>query len=147
MEILTSSQLYNEVLNNGGFTINPRTAKLVDRIGYAIAIKGHQQVFDSVKFSRMSIAEYLNNNIDTFYSNGDLYIGAWWNSRDQKIYMDLVEVVDSKTLAIRKGMEGDQKSIYDLAKYETIWLPERQKTGTYTQQDAYIRLKIRQMCP
>ena len=146
MSIKTASDLFNEVLNNGGFTVNPRTQRLAGNNGYVVATSGSQEIFDSESFTPEAIESYYRRHVETYYKNRNLFIGGWWNPRNQKIYLDIVELIDSKTVAIRKGMLQDQESIYDQSNYKIIYLPSRQKSGTFAQQETYLRMKIRELC-
>lgn len=52
--------------------------------------------------------------------NPELNLGFWTDNGIQ--YTDLVKIIQDRELAIKKGKETNQLSIYDFATKELIWL-------------------------
>lgn len=124
---ISSNCLYGEVLETGGFTYSPARNELI-KTGYACPIANTEYVTERTEFDANTIALYRMHSAVQISKNQDLAIGCWWNPRDQKFYMDVVEIEQSLTLALRKGILAEQQSIYDLNKGLTIWLPSPQKS-------------------
>lgn len=142
---ISATRLFDQVLDTGGFTYNPTAGKLITS-GFACPIANTQSVFDKENFNGVSISAFIwafTNILGV--SKPELAVGAWWNPRDQKFYMDIVEIEQSLTLALRKGILAEQQSIYDLNKGLTIWLPSPQKTGTETQKEMYLLQKVKEL--
>jgi hypothetical protein len=144
----TPTNLLTLATSNGGFTYDFFNDELVKE-GFAVPMKGTEVKEPIQTFDEGIIQSYLDWFNQKYYNEhyDDVSVGCWFNPRDQHFYLDVVEIVKSKTLAIRKGMLADQKSIYDLTEQKTIWLPERQKTGTNTQQESYLFNKIKELAP
>lgn len=145
MEKISSGRLFDQVLESGGFTYSPYDNKLITS-GFACPIANTESVFEMAQFNEKSIASYRwSFKAVVGDEHPELAIGCWWNPRDQKFYMDIVEIEQSLTLALRKGILAEQQSIFDLNRGLTIWLPSPQKAGTETQKEMYLIQKVKEL--
>lgn len=139
---ISSNRLYDEVLDNGGFTYLPSENKLITS-GFACPIANTEVRVERKDFSPMLIASF--RDMIAMSKHKDLAIGCWWNPRDGVFYLDVIEIEQSLTLALRKGILSEQQSIYDLNRGLTIWLPSPQKAGTETQKEMYLLQKVKEL--
>lgn len=147
METKYTSSIYllDKVLETGGFTYSPSEDKLITS-GFACPIVNTESTFDKNRFNEKAIHAFRWAFTENYgEEHPELAIGCWWNPRDQKFYMDVVEIEQSLTLAIRKGILAEQQSIFDLNKGVTIWMPSPQKAGTETQKEMYLLQKVKEL--
>ena len=71
-------------------------------------------------------------------------LGSWINKG--KLYLDVSELILDKRQAIQRAYANNQQAIYDNANQVCINLPEPQRSGTVTQQKAYLILVIDRLC-
>lgn len=119
---------------NGGCTFNLETSEINPRRGYAVALKGMEEIVPIIDFKDDVVVEFINNNVD-FLSRHRFFIGSWID--DNKVYLDVVELHENIDNAVRDGMKNDQLAIFDCEKQREIKLPKRQTSGTNTQNSTY----------
>jgi len=107
---------------NGGATLSLSGEVLKE--GYCVAlprelgfekIKGHSSISDTFAFVDNFISSVPN-------SMGNKAIGAWVNTENNCLYLDLVDVVHNKEAAIRLGKARKQIAIFNLDTLEEIRL-------------------------
>lgn len=143
MEQNIFSEIWCNVCSNSGGTFNLQGES--PKEGYMVSVLDHEEVCEKEEFESNPtyILEYIESKKHLLNSTKTLYIGVWLN--EGKYYMDLSERISSKWKAVSLGMLRDQKAIWDLNKNVEVSLPERQKSGTYTQQSTYLNQKVREI--
>ena len=104
--------MYEDTLNNGGYSINALGLKPIN--GYMIAITK----IDNSKMYNFSKEFLLNtmSGIKTMILNSSLnyYLGLWYNNDDSCIYADISENTDNLLTAKSLAVENEQISIYSI---------------------------------
>ena len=141
MHIL-SKFLFN-LLENNGATFNTFNGQMNPKQGYFVSIKQYEQIVELKDLSLATIENFVEKNKETL-SNNHNYLGAW--IENDKVYLDISQQFFDKHQALTIAFNQQQRAIYDAFKDEVINLPTPQKSGTFTQQQAYIKQKIDQLC-
>jgi hypothetical protein len=139
---MDATELVNILFENGGFTYNCKTKELNPNEGYFVSMVGEGQVYNVNGFHHFDILEYYAIHSELL-SRGDTFLGGW--IYQDEVYLDVNVSTLSIEKAIYRGMINDQKVIYDAYNKTEIKLPNRQKSGTETQQKAYNTMKAEQL--
>lgn len=113
--------------------------------GYMVSLPHYEKRLDKEMIASdtlSEIEEYLQKHKDFVGDNG-LFYGMWMT--DTEIVLDLSQNFEDKELAVVVGISRDQKAIHDLNNGKDIFLPQRQKTGTLTQQRTYLTMLVREV--
>lgn len=104
---------------NGGASYNVVTGELNPKVGYMVAISGHERIIESVtneKQLQYIIADYLKDKAIILLSgitDNNKFIGTWVN--DGKLYLDVSVNVSDRDEAIALAKAGNQLAIWDCA--------------------------------
>ena len=114
-------QLVNYILENNGATYNPRQKELVIT-GYACSgIKENETIIDG-KVTENDIVEYINKFQADFTNNDKAMVGVWYNTENDKTYLDTSFVHSTKESALASAKELHELAIFDLNELKEIWL-------------------------
>lgn len=108
---------------NGGATYRIGEGSLTGQKGYAISMfKDRETVIvgNLFRLSQEFIEMYINFNLDILASDRDTAIGTWYDSRSNKIYLDIVKVINDRAEAIKIARENKQEAIFNLETMEEI---------------------------
>lgn len=132
---LTSKNLHKQTLKNGGATFDPRTGRLDEgTTGYAVSnTKGGSMDTPLADFGAGNIDEFARLHADEL-AQPDAYHGTWVNG--DSVVQDVSRVVPDQEQAMRLGVEGKQKAIWDRAKGEEI--PTDQPSYENVPQDGQV---------
>lgn len=108
----------NEIIKNGGATLDKDLQPLQAKKGYMYSIIGYEKIYnlDDTENILKTIKEYqkiLKNNC---------YIGLWIDNN--KLYIDISKLENNKTRALQLAKDNMQLAIYDIAKNENIYLKD-----------------------
>lgn len=117
-EQLTLDDIWALALANGGFTYNPLYGATPQR-GYAVALQGHEKIYDSGTVTIDDLREYLRENGEQM-KDPARYFGGWIN--DGKLYLDVSIVLPTEEEARKIGRMNDQTDVYDFVAGENIFL-------------------------
>jgi hypothetical protein len=137
---MKTKDLYNYVLKNNGATYDPRNENIFDKTsGFMVSIPGYEQklYLDDVD------VETFGATLASLYPSSSEYIGIWIN--EGIMYFDISEHIEDLEEAILCGIKNEQIAIWNIHRSESILLPTPQKTGTMTQQSAYISQVVSRM--
>ncbi len=110
---VSPEDLYNEVINNGGFTFNPTHG--FPTSGYAVSChKDREMSGPREGFHPEIILLYVLSNIDIL-ANDDEFLGGWLDRSTDRVYLDIVRVLHDREEALRLAREHDQICVFDLA--------------------------------
>ena len=123
----------SDVLSNGGASFNLVTGTFNPNQGFFVSVPNREQ--QTTNLTAQLLADFINTNIDLL-SNENYFLGGW--VENGIIYLDVSEQIFDKRTALTQGINRNQLAIYDAFNSEVINLPTRQRTGTFTQQKAYI---------
>ena len=114
-------QLVNYILENNGATYNPRQKELVFN-GYACSgIKENETIING-KVTENDLVEYINKFELDFTNNDKAMLGVWYNTENDKTYLDTSFVHNDLQSALDSAKELQELAIFDLNKLEEIWL-------------------------
>lgn len=103
----------------GGFTYHV-TSGSSPTSGYVLSIhKDRERVLDIEALTPTDLVNYVAGNQDLL-GKSDHYLGAWHNTDDGKVYLDVAVVTDNKPEADRLAREHNQLAYFDLKKKETV---------------------------
>jgi hypothetical protein len=129
------------ILNNGA-TYNPTTNELNPTKGYFVSLPKFEQRIEKHNFSTQHVKDFINCNFGAF--NEGLFVGSWINNG--VVYLDISECITDKRKAIETAYKNNQLALYDANNSCIIELPTKQRTGTITQQRAYLTSVIDRLC-
>lgn len=110
--------LKNEIIKNGGFTIDSEYKKINKKNGFMVSILGMEKTFsiNNINEIEKTIKEYQNY----IKNKKNMYIGAWLDN--DIIYIDISKHVEKKQNAINLGIKNKQLAIYDIKNNKSIEL-------------------------
>jgi len=115
----------------GGSTIDYRTGKdLSGTPFYSVAIrKGDDKVIEGSRLSREDVEKFIEDHWDELQEPGAT-VGTWWRD-DGAHVLDVVRTIPKDKLdeAVRAGVELDQDALFDLEKFETVYLKDPETKG------------------
>lgn len=118
---MSKINLYNEVIENGGFSFNANFESPTK--GYMVSLVGFEKVIPME-----NVTPYLLGELFRQYSeqlqDGE-YVGAWVD--DGQLYLDISSNIQDKNEAVKLGNERNQLGIFDLSTFETIYLDAKEK--------------------
>ena len=114
-------KLVNHILENNGATFNPRNNELVIS-GYACSgIKENETIING-KVTENDLVEYLNKFQADFTNNDKAMLGVWYNTENDKTYLDTSFVHNDLQSALDSAKELQELAIFDLNELKEIWL-------------------------
>lgn len=123
----------SDVLTNGGASFNIVTGIYNPNKGFFVSVPNREQ--QTTNLTANLLADFVNNNIDLL-SNENYFLGGW--VENSIVYLDVSEQIFDKRTALTQGINRNQLAIFDASNSSVINLPTRQRSGTLTQQKAYI---------
>lgn len=115
-----------EISGEGGFTVHHPTGMRPEK-GFAVAVPGAEQVVGTVEaLTPRHINQYRQTHAAKL-AEPDTFLGAWVDTTDGQVYLDISVVFDDRDAAIEYGRSSNQKAIFDLATFEDIRLDDEQR--------------------
>jgi hypothetical protein len=130
---------YNELVNNNGASYSIVNGILNPNSGYFVSLPNREQQINRNDFNTSILADFINNNSDLL-SNENNFVGGW--IENGIVYLDVSEQIADKRTALNLGVQRNQLAIYDANNGNVISLPSPQRSGTATQQKAYLTQAI-----
>ena len=117
-----AAALVRQVRTQDGFTVNPRDG-VAPECGYVVntgvgaRVERAADFFGGQNYSegQRLLEQFVQDSAEALAANPNLYIGAWYNRRNQEVVLSTVELVADRDNAIRLGLAHQQSSVYDLA--------------------------------
>ena len=134
---MNNREFFEDTILNNGATLGEAINK-----GFTVSLPHFNQCIERGNFSLQHVKDYINCNKGAL--NESLYIGSWIDNNI--VYLDVNEVILDKRKAIEVAYQRNQQAIYDNANKVCIDLPEPQRSGTITQQKAYLTQVIDKLC-
>jgi hypothetical protein len=126
-------ELHRYLINEGGFTYNPRKGTHPNK-GWVVSFAHGEQTYKADDFTAKELTKYMKRykHVLQQQTKTPVYFGGWVDRKTGKIYLDVSTVVPSKDEAMALGQRYDQKAIFHLDTFTTHYLEEAQasKTGT-----------------
>ena len=129
-------EFFNSTIQNGGASYNITTGEINPNKGYFVALPRNETKIPFSQFGESDIADFVNANAIEL-ADEFRFVGSWIDNNT--VYLDVVDQLFDKRIALTLGLERNQLAIYDAFEDKIISLPtSRQTAGTYTQQRGYI---------
>ena len=134
--------LHQKLKTDGGFSANAKTGE-EPKVGYMVAIPGHEQQIRSQNVTPAHIAEFVEKHAAEL-SADDRYIGGWdsngevsldvsQNIRPQRStereYGKDVALADARTSTMDLSIARNQEAAFDLQKMEDLPNPDFDPKG------------------
>ena len=120
---------------NYGVSYNMVTKEYNPNKGYFVSLPNLETKVALKYLSVDDIATFINKH-RTLLQDKTKFVGGWIDS--DFVYLDISEQIFDKREALERGYKHSQLAIYDANKGKVIDLPTPQRSGTITQQKAYI---------
>ena len=121
--------------NNSGVSYNMITKEYNPNKGFFVSLPNLETKVSLQSLSVDDIVTFINKH-RSLLQDKTKFIGGWIDN--EVVYLDISEQIFDKREALERGYKHNQLAIYDANKGEVIDLPTPQRSGTITQQKAYI---------
>lgn len=108
--------LKNDIIKNGGFTIDNEYKKIDKKSGYMVSLLGFETTVNIKNIDK--IDAIINDYKKIIGNKKELYIGAWLDN--DIIYIDISKHIEKKQNAVNFGIKNKQLSIYDIKNNDCI---------------------------
>ena len=120
---------------NSGVSYNMITKEYNPNKGFFVSLPNLETKVSLNSLSVDDIATFINKH-RTLLQDKTKFVGGWVDSNI--VYLDISEQIFDKREALERGYKHNQLAIYDANESKVIDLPTPQRSGTTTQQKAYI---------
>lgn len=120
---------------NNGVSYNMVTKEYNPNKGYFVSLPNLETKVSLNSLSVDDIVTFINRH-RTLLQDKTKFIGGWIDNK--VVYLDISEQIFDKREALERGYKHSQLAIYDANESKVIDLPTPQRSGTTTQQKAYI---------
>ena len=120
---------------NSGVSYNMITKEYNPNKGFFVSLPNLETKVSLQSLSVDDIVTFINKH-RSLLQDKTKFIGGWIDNNI--VYLDISEQIENKREALERGYKHNQLAIYDANKGEVIDLPTPQRSGTITQQKAYI---------
>lgn len=138
----TLIEFWTNTVVNKGATINLITRQTEWDKGYFVSLP-NGSITDLNDNPKQVIKDFSDANKDQLMQPNKS-LGSWIDKG--KLYLDISELILDKRQAIQLAYSRNQLAIYDNINQIGIDLPTPQKSGTVTQQKAYLTSVIDRLC-
>ena len=121
--------------NNSGVSYNMVTKEYNPNKGYFVSLPNLETKVSLQSLSVDDIVTFINKH-RTVLQDKTKFIGGWVDN--EVVYLDISEQIFDKREALELGYKHNQLAIYNANEGKVIDLPTPQRSGTTTQQKAYI---------
>lgn len=135
---------YAQSVEQKGISFRPNSPYNVSS-GYMVSLSGWEEVMPIEQYTAERLTEYVQRNHKLLMDLPTVWVGVWLDEETQMVHLDLSNNYDNKEAAVRAGIAGNQLAIWDVLAADEIRLPEPQRSGTMTQQQTYINMKVREI--
>ena len=128
--------------NNSGVSYNMVTKEYNPNKGYFVSLPNLETKVSLQSLSVDDIATFINKH-RSLLQDKTKFIGGWIDN--EVVYLDISEQIFDKREALERGYKHSQLAIYNANEGKVIDLPTPQRSGTITQQKAYITQVIERL--
>ena len=112
-------RLVDYIIENSGMTYNPRTGEMVST-GYSCAKASNEYIIDGF-VTEYDLTVYMSRYAKDL-QNANAMVGAWYNTDNNKTYLDTSFVFDNEQDAMAFGYANNQIAIFHLDSFTEIRL-------------------------
>lgn len=113
------NQLVKYVTENGGATVDPKNGNMPTD-GYMCAIAQNERVIEG-QLTENALVNYINHYSNDLNGDG-AYLGIWYNTENDKTYLDTSYRFSDVDEALAFAKENQQLAIFNLATFDEIRL-------------------------
>ena len=128
--------------DNSGVSYNMLTKEYNPNKGFFVSLPNLETKVSLQSLSVDDIATFINKH-RTHLQTKTKFIGGWIDN--EVVYLDISEQIFDKREALERGYKHSQLAIYNANEGKVIDLPTPQRSGTTTQQKAYITQVIERL--
>ena len=128
--------------DNSGVSYNMLTKEYNPNKGFFVSLPNLETKVSLQSLSVDDIATFINKH-RTHLQTKTKFIGGWIDN--EVVYLDISEQIFDKREALERGYKHSQLAIYNANEGKVIDLPTPQRSGTITQQKAYITQVIERL--
>ena len=121
--------------DNSGVSYNMITKEYNPNKGYFVSLPNLETKVSLQSLSVDDIVTFINRH-RTLLQDNKKFVGGWIDN--EVVYLDISEQIFDKREALERGYKHSQLAIYNANDGKVIDLPTPQRSGTTTQQKAYI---------
>ncbi len=121
--------------DNSGVSYNMVTKEYSPNKGYFVSLPNLETKVSLQSLSVDDIATFINKH-RSLLQDKTKFIGGWIDN--EVVYLDISEQIFDKREALERGYKHSQLAIYNANEGKVVDLPTPQRSGTTTQQKAYI---------
>lgn len=121
--------------NNSGVSYNMVTKEYNPNKGFFVSLPNLETKVSLQSLSVDDIVTFINKH-RSLLQDKTKFIGGWIDN--EVVYLDISEQLFDKREALERGYKHSQLAIYNANEGKVIDLPTPQRSGTITQQKAYI---------
>ena len=121
--------------DNSGLSYNMITKEYNPNKGYFVSLPNLETKVSLQSLSVDDIATFINKH-RSLLQDKTKFVGGWVDN--EVVYLDISEQIFDKREALERGYKHSQLAIYNANEGKVIDLPTPQRSGTTTQQKAYI---------
>ena len=118
--IKDTKRLINEILKNGGATLNTELENANLKNGYMVSMAGYETVISLEDLKDYKQVEKILIKYKKLARKKGAFIGAWIN--ENKLYLDLSKNYKRLGNAMKIGKKNNQLAIFDINNLEEIML-------------------------
>jgi len=108
------------ILKQKGITLTPELKEFIPTDGYIVALDRDKEDFVGIK--NVDKIEKKLKKFSMLATTLKCYVGVWVAEKEQRIYFDVTEHVESLSDALYKGAQRKQKAIWDCKNKEEIFI-------------------------
>lgn len=127
---------------NSGVSYNMIAKEYNPNKGFFVSLPNLETKVDLESLNVNDIATFINKH-RTLLQDKTKFIGGWIDNNI--VYLDISEQIENKREVLERGYKHNQLAIYDANLGQVIDLPTPQRSGTITQQKAYITQVIERL--
>ena len=128
--------------DNSGVSYNMITKEYNPNKGFFVSLPNLETKVSLKSLSVDDIVTFINRH-RTLLQDKTKFIGGWIDN--EVVYLDISEQLFDKREALERGYKHSQLAIYNANDGKVIDLPTPQRSGTITQQKAYITQVIERL--
>lgn len=122
-----AKDLVERAVKNGGMTYSVM-AKVFPERGFVVsAHQEHELVIRGSELTAEQMSNYIASKREIFDKDPKAQLGAWYDGKADKWYLDVSHLADSAEEARAVATANNQEAFYDLEKGETVYVKEESK--------------------
>ena len=115
---MLNDKMINEILKNGGATLDTNYNNFNSSIGFMVSIKGHEKKLNINDIE--NIKKEINKKMELVKNKKNYFLGLWVDN--DILYIDISKHIINYNRALEVARNNKQLAIYDLKNDKSIYL-------------------------